>query len=186
MISEEQARALLRECERRVGRELRDLRARLGKSQYPLGALWELVTLYVSSETGEVDHEPAGSMPDVLLCCDSLQSGLFTQLLRRAPAWFRRLPWIARRRSAIWIEATHIQWPEKSASEHIGRFIMWIRSQFRELGLNDRRRINIRVEGPSQGEDLQVPLENEWASLRKTSEWRAFLDRLVDSRVILP
>lgn len=102
MISDGQARALLEECEAAAGRPLHKLRSQLASSHYTLGALWELVTLNVATGLGPgVEHEPDDGTPDVLV----------------------DLPGIDR----FWIEATHIGWPERDASETISKFIDWMR-----------------------------------------------------------
>jgi hypothetical protein len=148
MISDGQARALLEECEATAGRPLHKLRSQLASSHDTLGALWELVTLHVATGLGQgVEHEPSDGTPDVLV----------------------DLPRIGR----FWIEATHIGWPEREASETISEFIRWMRLELKSRHDIDPILYDIRCDPPTTNSNAVIPDEHTWARLRRSEEWLA-------------
>lgn len=153
MISESQARALIEECEAAAGRPLQKLRAQLANSHDTLGALWELVTLNVAMGLGTgVEHEPNDGRPDVLV----------------------GMPGVGR----FWIEATHISWPERDASEIISRFIDWIRSELKRSHGIVPNSYDIRCDPLTFHSNAVIPDENTWAELRRAPEWVAFAEKI--------
>lgn len=153
MISDGQARAMLEEWEAAAGRPLHKLRSQLASSRDTLGALWELVTLNVATALGPgVEHEPDDGTPDVLV----------------------DLPGIDR----FWIEATHIGWPERDASETISKFIDWMRLELKKrLGI-DPNLYDIRCDPPTVNANAVIPGEHTWAALRRSQAWLGFVEEV--------
>lgn len=165
MISEDQARALLNCCESRVGRRLVQLRSRLLGHEDTLGALWELVVLHVVSLAGEVEHEPAEATPDVLL---RTRAPRFRALSRLFGSSYRH---------AVWVEATHIGWQPRDASDRVQAFIRWMRHELSNAGVDPHTYVP-QIREPEGDTHLALPPENQWARLRRDDAWVRFIDRV--------
>jgi hypothetical protein len=151
VIAESQARALLEECEGRLGRRLEGLRDQLLLSDNTLGALWELVVLHVSMQLGPgVDHEPAPGTPDVVL----------------------RVPSVP----PFSIEATHVRWPDRDEQELRFKFLGWVRASLRKHGV-DPSSYHPRLDpsDPGSNSDI-VPKEHQWKTLLRTDQWERVVD----------
>lgn len=136
-----------------LGRRLNGLRSQLRGSHNILGGLWELVTLHTALQLGKgVDHEPSEGRPDVQV--DLPSTGRF------------------------WIEATHVAWPEREASETIAQFIAWVRVELKRRHAVEPNLYEIRVDPPSLHKETVIPAEHTWAHLRRTPEWRAFAEEV--------
>lgn len=178
-----------------MGRSLKKLRRDLG-AEDKHGALWELVTLYVASKIGEIDHEPAEATPDVRVRAGEMQ--------------------------AIWIEAKHVESPAVQHSENLQQFCGWLswrlkkqkvsaadfRWRFEELPWEDQPSSPIArtsiwrrfldelhllkksrgMPSPTDSADSRnvrpdvLPSRQKWKALVRTSEWKLFVGDLRENR----
>jgi hypothetical protein len=66
LLSEDQLRQILADCEKAVGHPLSDLREKLLKHER-LSPTWELITIDAASDIGQVAYEVLGGGPDIRL-----------------------------------------------------------------------------------------------------------------------
>lgn len=147
MISEGQIRALLRQCEARLGRPLAQLRTRLRSDRGTLRHIWELVVLSAACRISkDVEHEPTEQSPDVAISCPSGKR--------------------------LFIEATHIDWKDREFANKVGEFLDWARDEVCRIHSVEPTTFRVRIEPVSQEEDLRLPDPHQFAQVRKNTEWR--------------
>ncbi|MGI9012938.1 MAG: hypothetical protein ACR2GY_01670 [Phycisphaerales bacterium] len=148
MISERQARALLDDCEERMGIPLAELRRRLQRDD-PCPDLWELVVLdAVLAALPSVEHEPHPGAPDIVI---------------GRPG-----------ESQMFIECAWITPPQGENQERLYRFIDWVRQQTIEHLPGTH--LNLRLEAINRDAAVVPPLEHEWKSVTQTPDWEGFIE----------
>lgn len=151
VITESQARAMIEECEVRIGRTLDGLRKQLLWSDNTLGALWELIVLHACVQLGPgVDHEPAQRMPDIVLSLPGVEP--------------------------FAVEATHIDWPDREEQELRHKFIDWVRVWLQKRNVDPSTfDPHLGPSDPNLNHDI-VPPEHLWKALLSTDEWSRIVD----------
>ena len=135
MISEQQAEALLDECETAIGTPLTDLRKRLARDCKSYSHLWELITLYCTLPLGSIEHEAGPSNPDI--CINHGDD------------------------SPLWIEATYIYSKEQQEIDNATDFIRWILKQLQSEGVPCAKSIHVDIKPHDRSNDISIPIQNQ-------------------------
>lgn len=150
MISERQARALLDDCEGRMGSPLSQLRQRLQRDA-PRPDLWELVVLdAVLAAEQSVEHEPHAGAPDIVI---------------GGPDEDR-----------MFIECAWVTPPQGEDQERLHAFVNWVRRQILEHSPGIH--LNLRLEAINRDAPVRPPSEHEWKSVTQTPDWESFIDAI--------
>lgn len=156
LLSELQVRAMLNECEARMGRPLASLRSKLLRQRNPAEPIWELVNIHAALKVGDVTEE-SHAEPDI------------------------RLSWPSG--DVVWIEATHVSARDQALLEDVHTFPNWIRRELELCGLDPRMQIRLDQRVQRYGGEMVVPPRNRRRALKGTSEWREFVRNVKASRV---
>lgn len=156
MLSENQVRAMLLDCEARIGRPLSALRHKLRRQRNPIEPIWELVNLHAAMMVGAVTEE-SNAEPDIRL---ALPSG-----------------------DVVWIEATHISPREQTLLDDVHEFPEWIRKVLGAAGVEPRNlHIQLDARDPGYHSEMTVPPRNVRRDLKVTPEWRQLVREVLDTR----
>jgi hypothetical protein len=118
MISERQAEALLRECEKAIGRPLQKLRERIANQEKALANLWELIVLHSALPLGSVEHEQEEKgRPDV-----------------RA---------VVSRNRPFWIEAAYVYSRTRPCTDDASDFARWVLRKLEAEGVPCAGKANV-------------------------------------------
>ena len=164
MISEQQIRYLLDQCERALGQELADLRARLLRHKNYDATIWELICLSAALNSFKrLDHEPAPGTPDIVV------RGLVGLQLS--------------------LEATTVSSARDKESDKSSEFTYWLWQQVSPIDDLGNGAVIVVESNSDPKRPPRIPPENEWPGLLKKTSWRTFtrlLKQHGQSKWVLP
>lgn len=156
MLKEEQAAALLAQCEKTLGRRLSQLRRNLQYADTRAAAIWELLVIDASSEIGTLKYEPySGGSPDILLQCSQGRT--------------------------LWIEVTYLFprfWREERQSHAVTR---WIYDEVKRQGISPYK-IHVKLDGKRDnkaGPVRTLPSQHERKKFLKEPVLIKFIDDIL-------
>lgn len=169
MINDEQARALLSECELWLDTNLDSLRKKISNDhENTKSMLWELIVLHATaysiasrnneeinqnqSIASQIQHEPNDAAPDIFLQPRDCQP--------------------------FYIEVAHIKPRNQQQEEDIKHFSRWLRRELSRRGIDYASSLRIRLVPADSEEDIQAPPRECWKQQLKTDGWKFFLSEL--------
>lgn len=167
MLSEPQAKSLLADCEKWLGKTLRRLREPLKKDHQTTKArLWELIVLHAVASSivsrqdkrdevtrkisSQIQPEPDDATPDVFVYPDGCEP--------------------------FWIEAAYIMPQQQDADP--ARFILWLKDELFKRGIDFAKSLRVRLEPSDTTKDMEVPPSNRWNNLLTTNQWKTFVSEI--------
>ena len=154
MISEQQAEALLEECEKATGHPLTGLRKRLARHNKPYSNIWELITLYCTLPLGSIKHEPEPNCPDICI-----RNG---------------------NTSPLWIEAAYVYSRRQKRIDDAEEFVKRILDKVRAKEIPHLKGIHVDITAHDGTEAFSLPAKNYWKNLFQHLSWRRFEKSLAD------